>query len=418
MAPQLLKSKFFHHLYTLFSIRDSQGRLLISRWLSRLLVCPSPSPTALAVRFVHKELVFCLAALAAAVSTFFSQPSLGRYLGYIDWRVLELLFSLMAAAAGLQRVGFFQKLAIYLRSRCHSEDWLARLLVWLSFFSAMFITNDVALIAFVPFTLQVMGGATKQRLIFVVVMETVAANLGSMVTPLGNPQNIFLSSFYNLSLSQFLTLTIPWGVLSLALIEVAIFIEARFFPSVSKLAYESPAPSPQLDRALLLRYFLYLALCLLTVAKIISAPLCASIILLWLIAADRELLKCLDYVLLLTFVCFFVFVGNVSQIEPIRQGAEYLLTGRELLMGALISQVISNVPAAVMLAPFTQQSAALLLGVNLGGLGTLVASLASLISYRLYINSDKADSRAYLSTFTIVNFAFLAILLSLASCLA
>lgn len=174
---------------------------------------------------------------------------------------------------------------------------------------------------------------------------------------------------------------------------------------------------PKLDRALLLRYFLCLALCLLTVAKVVSAHFCASFILIWLLAADRELLKHLDYVLLLTFVCFFIFVGNTAQVEQVKEWAEYLLTGRELFASALLSQIISNVPAAVMLAPFTKQSAALLLGVNLGGLGTLVASLASLISYRLYINGAQADSKAYLYTFTVLNFTFLAILLLLASCL-
>lgn len=175
-------AKILHHLGSLFSIKDNQGRFLFSRWLSRLLICPSPSPTALAVRFVHKELVFCLAALAAAISVFFTKPSLSSYWHYINLRVLELLFSLMATAAGLQRIGFFQNLAVYLRRKCHSEALLANFLVLLCFFSAMFITNDVALIVFVPFTLQVLRGATKQRLIFTIVMETIAANLGSMVT--------------------------------------------------------------------------------------------------------------------------------------------------------------------------------------------------------------------------------------------
>ncbi len=417
MLPSPKQIKIFRHLHDLFCVKDSQGRLLVSRWVSRLLICPSPSSTALAIRFVHKELVFCLAALAAAISVFFTKPSLSLYLSYIDLRVLELLFSLMATAAGLQRVGFFQNLAVHLRRHCRSKACLANLLVLLCFFSAMFITNDIALIVFVPFTLQVMRGTSKQRLIFTIVMETVAANLGSMVTPLGNPQNIFLCSFYNLGLKQFLTLTIPWSLVSLTLIEASMFIEAKFVTSSTMLSDSCENELPKLDRALLLRYFLCLALCLLTVAKVVSAHFCASFILIWLLAADRELLKHLDYVLLLTFVCFFIFVGNTAQVEQVKEWAEYLLAGRELFASALLSQIISNVPAAVMLAPFTKQSVALLLGVNLGGLGTLVASLASLISYRLYINGAQADSKAYLYTFTVLNFTFLAILLLLASCL-
>lgn len=417
MSLQPKVAKIFHHLCNLFRVKDHQGRLLASRWLNRLLICPSPSPTALAVRFIHRELVFCLAASAATVSIFFTHPSLSNYVDYIDLRVLELLFSLMATAAGLQRVGLFQNLAIYLRHQCRSEVLLANFLVLLCFFSAMFITNDVALIVFVPFTLQVMRDTNKQRLIFIVVMETVAANLGSMVTPLGNPQNIFLCSFYNLSLSQFLTLTIPWGIISLILIEAAILIEAKTNPPVTINTKNHESEPPKLDKALLLRYLLCFILCLMTVAKIVSAHLCAALIFIWLLLSDRELLKRLDYVLLLTFVCFFIFVGNTSQVEQVKLWADNLLAGRELFISALISQIISNVPAAIMLAPFTKQSAALLLGVNLGGLGTLVASLASLISYRLYINNANADSKTYLYTFTLINFIFLAILLILASCL-
>lgn len=212
-----------------------------------------------------------------------------------------------------------------------------------------------------------------------------------------------------------MAITVPWGIISLVLIEVAMFIEARFCLSTPINTQAAESELPTLDKVLLFRYFLCLALCLATVAKIISAHICAAVILAWLLASDRELLKRLDYVLLLTFVCFFIFVGNTAQVEQVKLWTDHLLAGRELFAGALISQIISNVPAAVMLAPFTNHSTALLLGVNLGGLGTLVASLASLISYRLYAGANNADSKTYLLTFTWLNFIFLSVLLGIAS---
>ncbi|MGM9993024.1 MAG: SLC13 family permease [Candidatus Bruticola sp.] len=411
MLPIHYLSKFAHHIRNFFKLKDAQGRHSASRWLRKLAI--TPSPTALAVRFFHNEMVFCLAAAAAAAAVVWTKPSLSDCRNYIDLRVLELLFSLIAATAGLQRAGLFQYLAVSLRSKCRSEFILGNLLILLCFFAAMLITNDVALIVFVPFTLQVMREQKAPKLIFLIVMETIAANLGSMVTPLGNPQNIFLCSFYNLSLSQFFKLTIPWGLISLFIIELILLIHKLQTDQSSVLSNDHPKPE-KLDKPLLTRYTLCLLLCLLAVAKIISAHICAILILIWLLIADRHLLKSLDYILLLTFVCFFLFVGCVAQQDSVRLWIGHLINGRELLAGALISQIISNVPAAVLLAPFTKESTALILGVNLGGLGTLIASLASLISYRMYSHIPQADHKNYLLTFTWLNFLFLAVLLFLA----
>ncbi|MGM9998905.1 MAG: SLC13 family permease [Candidatus Bruticola sp.] len=414
MSPTYHSPKFTHHIYNLFKLKDAHGQSLTTRWLRKLAITPSPSPAALAVQFVHKEMVFCLAAAAASIALFWTKPSLSDCRSYIDLRVLELLFSLMAAAAGLQRAGFFQYLAISIRHKCRSELVLTNLLVLLCFFSAMFITNDVALIVFVPFTLQVLRERTNSEIIFVIVIETIAANLGSMVTPLGNPQNIFLCSFYNLTLKQFFRLTIPWGLISLALIETSLLIKYKSKKTTVNYLAAEQTKINTLDKPLLVRYTLCLLLCLLTVAKIVSAHVCAVLILIWLIISDRHLLKSLDYILLLTFVCFFLFVGSIAQHDSVRLWISNFINGRELLAGAFASQIISNVPAAVMLAPFTKESTALILGVNLGGLGTLIASLASLISYRLYSHTPHADHKQYLQIFTWLNFLFLAVLLCLA----
>ncbi|MCR4784514.1 MAG: anion permease [bacterium] len=413
-------AKLPHHLRALFHDKDIHGRSLMSRYLSRMLVCASPTPTARFIIFIHNETVLCLAALIAFISVFFTRPDLGNYLSYIDFRVLEMLFCLMATAAGLQRVGFFKYIAHSLHRYCQSQTVLANLLVMLCLGAAMFITNDVALIVFVPFTLQVLDHMEARHLIFVIVMETVAANLGSMLTPIGNPQNIFLYSFYNLDPGQFLKIVWPWFFIILVLIQI--YMRIGKIPADSDLKAAEPQPEadvPTLDKPVLSRYLILLFLCLLAVAKLISPHLCLGITLAWLLAADREVLKHIDYLLLLTFVCFFIFVGNTSQISWVKEAVGGLIIGHELYAGALLSQLISNVPAAVMLASFTPNGAPLLLGVNLGGLGTLVASLASLISYRLYKKSlrpdDESSSRAYLWIFSWVNFSLLAILLGLAS---
>ena len=355
--------------------------------------------------FLKKEPVLSIAAVLAAASAFLVPPSAG-YLAYIDFRVLALLFCLMAVVAGFIEVGFFDFISAKLLGKTDKSKLIGILLVNLCFFSAMLVTNDVALLTFVPLTLGILGAVPASELIFVLVMETIAANLGSMATPVGNPQNLYLYSAYNVPLGQFFATLAPLTVLSWLLIMAVMLLRKA---SSASLSYSKAAP--RMDKASLL---ILTALFLLSIGAVVHLIdyrivllVVAAVMLLW----KREVLRKVDYMLLLTFVCFFIFVGNMGELEAVRTLVSSILEGRELLVSALISQLISNVPAALMLSGFTDQGTALLIGTNIGGLGTLWASLASLITFKLYSRSENAKSGAFFGSFTLWNVAFLAVLL-------
>ena len=354
--------------------------------------------------FVKREPVLLIAALAALVSCFFVPPD-GAYLHYIDFRTLALLYCLMTVVAGLRQAGLFAHLAHVVCQKASSVRAMGILLVLLSFFSAMLITNDVALLTFVPFAVVVLGMADrKQALIRIVVLQTAAANLGSMLTPVGNPQNLFLFSYYDLSPTAFLRITLPvWG-LSLLLILAGCFL----LPGERLHVFLGEMPGIQ--RKELWLHLALFAVCLLVVMRVILWPVMLAIVAAVLLIADRRLLIKADFMLLLTFVAFFIFAGNLARIDAVDNLLHSLLRGREYLTSLLASQVISNVPAAVLLAGFTDRSRELLLGVNVGGLGTPIASLASLIGMKLYAHSDHADTGRYLLEFTVVNVILLGVL--------
>ena len=354
--------------------------------------------------FVRREPVLLIAALAALVSCFFVPPD-GEYLSYIDWRTLALLYCLMTVVAGLRRAGLFAHLAHALCEKVGSVRSIGLILVLLSFFSAMLITNDVALLTFVPFAVVVLGLADcKKELVHIVVLQTAAANLGSMLTPVGNPQNLYLYSYYDLSVGDFIAATFPIWLLSLALLAGACFLlpgaKLRFF-----LGEE-----PGLDRRSVALYLALFAVCLLTVLRVLSWPLMLAAVAAVLLVYDRKILVKADFMLLLTFVAFFVFSGNLARLPAVDALLRRLLVGREYLVSLLASQVVSNVPAALLLSGFTDAARELLLGVNVGGLGTPIASLASLISLKLYAHAEHARTGAYLLEFTLVNLLLLLLL--------
>ena len=360
--------------------------------------------------FVRREPVLVIAALAALVSCCFVPPD-AAYLGYMDWRTLSLLYCLMTVVAGLRQAGLFSHLAHSLCRSAGNLRSMSLLLVLLSFFSAMLITNDVALLTFVPFAVVVLGLADrKKELVHVVVLQTAAANLGSMLTPVGNPQNLYLYSYYDLSAADFVRITFPFWALSLLLVAAACLLFDR-----SRLAVFL-GEEPGLDRKGLLLYLALFVLCLLVVLRLVSWPVMLAAVVAVLLLLDRKTLLRADFMLLLTFAAFFVFSGNLGRIEAVSALLRRLLAGREYLVSLLTSQVISNVPAALLLSGFTEESRALLLGVNIGGLGTPIASLASLISLKLYSHAEGAHTGRYLLEFTAVNLALL-LLLSLAQAL-
>lgn len=354
--------------------------------------------------FVRREPVLLIAALAALVSCFFVPPD-GEYLSYIDFRTLALLYCLMTVVAGLRKAGLFAHLAHTLCRRSSSVRAIALLLVLLCFFSAMLITNDVALLTFVPFAVVVLGMAhQKQQLIRIVVLQTVAANLGSMLTPVGNPQNLYLYSYYDLGFGAFIRATLPVWLLSLLLVSALCLTLSG--AKLSLFLGEEPG----LDRRSLALYAALFGACLLVVLRVLSWPVMVAVLLLVLVFYDRRILLKADFLLLLTFVAFFIFSGNLARMDAVDRLLRALLSGREYWVSLLASQVISNVPAALLLSGFTDKAQALLLGVNIGGLGTPIASLASLISMKLYAHSDHAHTGRYLLEFTLINVLLLLIL--------
>lgn len=366
------------------------------------------------IEFVKKETVLSIAFLMAVISAFL-MPIDSQYIGYMDFRVLVLLFTLMAVMGGLQSLGIFEKLSYALLKFVHNTRSLTLLLVSLCFFLAMLITNDVALITFVPFTILILEKVDKPGLLIpIIVLETIAANLGSMLTPVGNPQNLYLYGLSGLSIQEFLLHMAPATVLSFALLLICIFLQKKETITLADANQTSGMKNP----ALTAYYFVLFTLCLLTVAYLIPYPVLLLVSIPVLLIWDRTTLKNVDYSLLLTFISFFVFIGNMQRIPSVANMISSLVEGRELIVAFLASQVISNVPAAMLLSGFTKNYKDLLLGVNIGGLGTLIASLASLISYKYFVvHARKLPKELgitkgkYMIHFTIMNLLFALVLL-------
>lgn len=357
-------------------------------------------------KFIAKETVLCIAAACAVLTMFFVPPDL-EYLHYIDWRVLCLLLCLMAVVAGLKAIGTFQWLTYQLLHRIHSGRILSVTLVLLPFLCSMFVTNDVALIIFIPFTLMLLDQMGCDRSIIpITVFQTIAANLGSMATPVGNPQNLYLYAFYNMSIGDFFSVTLPLAGTSLILLSITAI---PLLPK--KLPEQALENTPISNTRHLLIYLALFVLCLLTVFKIIPYLLTTAITVVILFLADRKLLKEIDYMLLLTFVCFFTVSENLGRIDSIRNFLQQLLQSNTLLTAAGTSQIISNVPAAIMLSGFTDQWRQMLAGVNIGGLGTPIASLASLITMKFYMRWPGAKIGKFLRWFMVANVVGLVILL-------
>lgn len=357
--------------------------------------------------FIQKEAVLCIAGLAAILTMFFVPPT-PQYFSYIDFRVLGLLFCLMAVVSGFNKIGIFVLLSEKILMRVANVRSIAMVLILLCFFSSMWITNDVALITFVPFAILIltMTGYT-QYLIRIIVLQTIAANLGSMLTPIGNPQNLYLYSEYNITITEFLSITLPYTLLSLLLI----YIATMFIPKEHiSFTLSNTEKTDKLKPYTIVLYSGLFLVCLACVIRLIDYRITLLIVFLSILIVDRTVIKKVDYYLLLTFVFFFIFVGNIGNIPMIRDFLAYLLHGREFIVSILASQIISNVPAAVLLSAFTDDYQAITLGTNLGGLGTLVASLASLISYKFYSRTPGANNSKYLVVFTLYNLVSLLLL--------
>ncbi len=361
-----------------------------------------------ALMHMKKDPVLWISGLLAAVTAFVVPPS-ATYVDYIDIRTLALLFSLMAVVCAFSRKGLFDAAAGYFVRRAHTRRGLGRMLVLLCYASAMLITNDVALITFVPLALVLMRD-DKHAMLLTVVLQTVAANLGSMLTPFGNPQNLYLYSAYFMSGRDFFDAVLPVGLVSLA----SVLILCLMLPKTGLPRRTEPAGiSFRMDASVYLLIGLFL-LCVAAVLRFVPYPAAVIATVAVLLIFDRQALKKVDYSLLVTFCFFFVFVGNLGHMEAVKNLLGRLLHGREVLASAIASQFVSNVPAALMLREFTDNGKALITGTNIGGLGTMIASMASLISFKLYCRAEGAQVKKYMGVFTWVNFGLLAVLLMLA----
>ncbi|MCF0137104.1 MAG: citrate transporter [Oscillospiraceae bacterium] len=360
--------------------------------------------------FIHREPVLCIAALMALLSIIIVPPSF-VYAEYIDLRVLCLLFCLMAVIAGFQDCGLFELMAKRMLTGEKTFRRVSILLVLLPFFSSMLVTNDVSLIAFVPFTVFVLNKTGRQDArIRIIVLQTVAANLGSMATPVGNPQNLFLYAHYSLGIGDFLSLLLPLTLVSLLLLTGAAALGGGERVSI---AFAGGTALKHKKRFAV--YAVLFVLCLLSVLRVLPYGILTAIVAVSLIIVSPRLLRRVDYGLLLTFVCFFIFSGNLGQLPAVHEALSRLISGNTLLCSALVSQGISNVPAAVLLSGLTSDWRGLLAGVDVGGLGTPVASLASLISMKYYFTLEDHRAGRYILFFTLVNAVGLAILLPIAA---
>lgn len=361
--------------------------------------------------YLKKEIVMTLSILLAIATAFVVTPD-GGYAEYIDVRTLALLFCLMLVVKGFQGIGAFDLLAAGLFKKVNGRRNLIQILVALCFFSSMLITNDVALITFVPFAILALKKChLEQDIILTVVLQTIAANLGSMFTPIGNPQNLYLFGISDMGIAEFFAITAPLtGVSLLLLFLVTLFIKNDsvqvWAESEDKKANLSGGKKEMIAYAVLFLVDLavVLRLCHWGIALLVTVVGAIMI-------GRKNLIGQVDYALLMTFVGFFIFVGNLGRIPVIRDAIYHLMNGREIVVSALFSQAMSNVPAALLLSGFTDQIKALIVGTNVGGLGTLIASMASLISYKIYADQEGAQKGKYMLVFTIFNVIGLILLL-------
>ena len=355
--------------------------------------------------FIKKNTVLCIAFFAALITSMIIKPG-EEYIGYFDFKTLTCLFCVLAVVCALRNVNFFYILAQKIVHKFKTTRACIIALVYITFIGSMLIANDMALLTFLPLGYYVLSTTDKGNYMsFTFIMQNIAANLGGMLTPFGNPQNLYLYSKFNIPDGEFILIMLPPFILSVALITLCCFVFVKPEPlELEEDGYKTPIPR-------LIVYLILFALSILIVFRGIPYVVGLIVIPLALLFLDRRALLNVDYGLLLTFCFFFVFSGNMGRIEAVREFFSMLLEKSTLLVSALSCQVISNVPSAILLSQFTDNYRELLLGVNIGGTGTLIASLASLITFRSYTSVNPGKAGSYILKFSAFNFAFLGILI-------
>lgn len=354
--------------------------------------------------FIKKNIVLAVA-LSAALITSFIVPIDREYIGYFDFKTLSCLFCVLAVVCALRNIKFFYILAQAIIKRFKNLRMSILALVYTTFIGSMLIANDMALLTFLPLGYFVLTSGGKEKyMAFTFIMQNIAANLGGMLTPFGNPQNLYLYTKFNIPSLEFMKIMAPPFIISVLLITLCcMFVKAE--------PLEITGDKISLPRG---RMLLYIVLFILSIAIVFrGVPYWVGLIVIPLVLffADRSALKAVDYSLLLTFVFFFIFAGNMARIDVVRRLMSGLMQRSTLLFSVISCQVISNVPSAILLSQFTENYRALLIGVNIGGVGTLIASLASLITFREYTKHNPKKAGYYIKEFSVYNFGFLTVMI-------
>ena len=352
-----------------------------------------------------KNNIVMTVALVAAVVTSVIIPVDSAYIGYFDFKTLTCLFCVLAVVCALKNIRFFYILARKIVEISGNIRGCVLMLVYITFIGSMLIANDMALLTFLPLGYYVLTTTKQEKYMEVTfILQNIAANLGGMLTPFGNPQNLYLYSFFKIDNLEFMGIMAPCFVVAIILITLCCLI---FIKPEKVVLQKQKVNLPPQKTIIYLLLFIY---SILIVFRGIPYWTGLIVIPLFLLFMDRDALKAVDYPLLLTFVFFFVFAGNMARIDVVREFFSYLLSKNTLVVSVLSCQVISNVPSAVLLSQFTNNYADLLVGVNIGGAGTLIASLASLITFREYAKHNPTKFKHYIVTFSLFNFGFLAVL--------
>lgn len=356
------------------------------------------------VAFIKKNIVMVIAFFAAVITSIFV-PVDKEYLNYFDYKTLTCLFCVLAVVCALKNINFFYMLARKVVQLFKNARMSILALVYITFIGSMLIANDMALLTFLPLGYLVLTTTGKTKyMAFTFIMQNIAANLGGMLTPFGNPQNLYLYTAFEIPNLEFMAIMAPPFILSVVIITICCVVFVK--PEPLQLDDEEINLSPK--RTVL--YLLLFALSIAIVFRGIPYGIGLIVIPLVLVFADRKALKMVDYPLLLTFVFFFIFSGNMARIDVVKEFFGGILEKSTLLVSVLSCQVISNVPSAILLSQFTENYADLLVGVNIGGVGTLISSLASLITFREYVKHNPGKTGYYIGMFSAFNFAFLIIL--------
>ncbi len=356
------------------------------------------------VRFIKKNTVLCIAALAAIITCFFVPPD-KEYFSYLDYKTLACLFLTLAVICALRNIKFFTIVARKLVLLSGNLRSLFLILIFITFIGSMIIANDMALITFLPLGYFALTTVKEERyMAYLFILQNISANLGGMLTPFGNPQNLYLYSFFNIPTGEFCSIMLPPFLLA-----VAMLILFCFFVKPRKFTIDTSFPEKLNIKKTLLYIALFL-LSILIVFRIVPFVLGLIIVPLVLFFVDKESLLMVDYALLGTFFFFFIFAGNLARIDVVNKVLYELLQKDTLLVSTLSCQAISNVPTAILLSRFTTDYKSLLLGVNIGGTGTLIASLASLITFSEFKILYPGHNKKYFWMFTIINLIFLVVM--------